>query len=190
MDAKTGGMIDTFILELSSFFKLLSYYAPSEKMKTNADFINWMRYTPNLSEQYISELMYILPQPRQSFYQDQFSEMRKVITSKLLMLEEQLGYYPIQVTSGILDKLHTLEMGILVVSMIFSITKVVFSVIAILIIYSLLMVSIESKNFEMAVIRMVGFRQSGIIMLIMVQSFFYVLPALFCSMATCYIAMS
>ena len=116
--------------------------------------------------------------------------MRKVITSKLLVLEEQLGYYPIQVTSDILDKLQTLEMGILVVNMIFSITKVVFSVIAILIISSLLMASIESKNFEMAVIRMVGFRQEGIIMLIMTQSFFYVIPALMCSMATYFAVLS
>lgn len=116
--------------------------------------------------------------------------MRKVITSKLLVLEEQLGYYPIQVTSDILDKLQTLEMGILVVNMIFSITKVVFSVIAILIISSLLMASIESKNFEMAVIRMVGFRQEGIIMLIMTQSFFYVIPALVCSMATYFAVLS
>lgn len=116
--------------------------------------------------------------------------MRKVITEKLLMLEDQLGYYPIQVTSEILDKLSILEMGILVVNMIFNIIKIVFSIIAILIIYSLLMVSVESKNFEMAVIRMVGLRSSGIVKLIMVQSFFYVIPALICSIATCLFVLS
>lgn len=60
-DSKTGGSVDTFILELSTFFKLLSYYLPDEKMKQNADFVNWMRNTPSLSEQYISEILYILP---------------------------------------------------------------------------------------------------------------------------------
>lgn len=71
-----------------------------------------------------------------------------------------------QVTSGILDKIQTLEMGILVVTLIFNLIKSLLIIISVLIIYSLLMVSIESKNFEIAVIRMVGLEKTGIIMLI------------------------
>lgn len=58
-------------------------------------------------------------------------------------LEDFLGYYPVQVTSGILDRIATLEMGILIVNLIFSMVKSVLIVISILIIYSLLMVSVE-----------------------------------------------
>jgi len=72
----------------------------------------------------------------------------------------------VQVTSGILDKIQTLEMGILVVTLIFNLIKSLLIIISVLIIYSLLMVSIESKNFEIAVIRMVGLEKTGIIMLI------------------------
>ena len=59
-------------------------------------------------------------------------------------------------TSGILDKIQTLEMGILALQMIFNLVKGLFIVISVLIIYSLLMVSVESKTFETAVIRMLG----------------------------------
>jgi len=82
--------------------------------------------------------------------------MRKSITKYLADLENFLGYYPVQVTSGILDRIATLEMGILIVNLIFNMVKSVLIVISILIIYSLLMVSVEQKNFEIAVIRMVG----------------------------------
>lgn len=82
--------------------------------------------------------------------------MRRSITTYLQQLEEFLGYYPVQVTSGILDKIQTLEMGILIVNLIFNLVKSLLVLISILIIYSLLMVSIESKYFEIAVIRMVG----------------------------------
>ena len=69
-------------------------------------------------------------------------------------------------------------MGILIVTLIFNLIKSLLILISILIIYSLLMVSIESKNFEIAVIRMVGLEKTGIIGLIVCQSFLYVIPAL------------
>ena len=92
--------------------------------------------------------------------------MRRKITSYLTEVEEFLGYYPIQVTSGILDRIKTLEMGILIVNYIFTIVKSLLVVISVLIIYSLLMISVESKNFEIAVIRLVGMNKSKIMGLV------------------------
>ena len=111
--------------------------------------------------------------------------MRRVITTRLQDVEAFLGYFPVQVTSGILDRIKTLEMGILVVTLIFNLIKALLIVISILIIYSLLMVSIEAKNFEMAVTRMVGMSKNGVICLIVCQSFMYVIPALMASFGIC-----
>lgn len=63
-------------------------------------------------------------------------------------------------------------------TLIFNMVKLLFIVISVLIIYSLLMVSIESKTFEIAVQRMVGLEKRGIIFLILCQSFLYVIPAI------------
>ena len=57
-------------------------------------------------------------------------------------------------------------MGILIVNLIFNLVKSLLIIISVLIIYSLLMVSVESKNFEIAVIRMVGLQKGGIIGLV------------------------
>ena len=119
-----------------------------------------------MPNQYATEIEYNLPAPRQAHYQNEFREMRKSITQHLQAVEDFLGYYPIQVTSGILDRIQTLEMGILIVTLIFNLIKSLLVLISVLIIYSLLMVSIESKNFEIAVVRMVGLQKTGIIGLI------------------------
>ena len=92
--------------------------------------------------------------------------MRKSITNYLADLEERLGYYPVQVTSGILDKIQTLELGILALNLIFNLVKSLFILISVIIIYSLLMISVESKTFETAVIRMLGLQAPGIISLV------------------------
>ena len=105
-------------------------------------------------------------------------------------LEEFLGYYPVQVTSDILDQIATLEMGILIVNLIFNLVKSLLIIISVLIIYSLLMVSVESKNFEIAVIRMVGLQKGGIIGLVICQSFLYVIPAIIFAFSLCVFCLS
>ena len=105
--------------------------------------------------------------------------MRNKITSHLQEVEEFLGNYPVTIVSDILNKILILETGILIVTLIFNMVKLLFVVISVVIIYSLLMVSIENKTFEIGVQRMVGLDKTGIIMLIIFQSLLYVLPALF-----------
>ena len=57
-------------------------------------------------------------------------------------------------------------MGILVISLIFNLVKAILVVISVIIIYTLLMQSVETKNFEIAVIRLVGLQKSGVILLV------------------------
>ena len=68
--------------------------------------------------------------------------MRKKITVFLSDLEEFLGYYPVQITSAILDKYQTLEIGILIVNLIFNLIKSLLIVISVLIVFSLFLISV------------------------------------------------
>ena len=65
--------------------------------------------------------------------------------------------------------------------MIFNLVKTLFIAISVLIIYSLLMVSVESKTFETAVIRMLGLQAPGVIGLVVFQALLYVIPAMVCA---------
>ena len=61
--------------------------------------------------------------------------------------------------------------------LIFSIVILLFVVLSILLIYSLLMISVETKSFETGVMRMIGLSKMGLVGLIILQSFMFVIPA-------------
>lgn len=50
--------------------------------------------------------------------------------------------------------------------------------ISVLLIYSLLMISVESKSFELGVMRMVGLSKINVMMLVVFQSFTFVIPSI------------
>jgi ABC-type antimicrobial peptide transport system permease subunit len=104
--------------------------------------------------------------------------MRKTITTYLKQLEEFLGYYPVQINSDLLNNIQKLEMGILVVKLILNLVKAILVVISVLIINSLVLTSVESKTFELSVMRMVGQNKVGVVLLIICQVFIYVIPSL------------
>ena len=124
---------------------LLSHYLPIQQLRENIDFQLWMRNTPDLANQFATEVLYNLPEPRQQHYQGNFQQMRIQVTKHLQNLEEFLGYYPIQITSDILDKIHTLETGILKVNLILNLIKFMLVLISVIIIYSLLSATAENK---------------------------------------------
>ena len=69
----TRHLPDQYILEYSTFFKLLSYYLPNGQLRNNQHFVEWLRSTPDLPDQFATEIEYNLPKPRESHYQDDFN---------------------------------------------------------------------------------------------------------------------
>lgn len=53
-----------------------------------------------------------------------------------------------------------------------------FVVISVLLIYSLLMISVETKTFENGVFRMLGLSKGNCISMILIQSFMFVVPSI------------
>ena len=74
--------------------------------------------------------------------------------------------------------MQTYSTAILFLGLIFDIIILLFIILSVLLVYSLLMISVESKTFEFGVMRMVGLSKTGIIIMIILQSFMFVLPAL------------
>ena len=54
---------------------------------------------------------------------------------------------------------------------------IIFVVVAILLIYSLLLISVETKTFEIGVMRLVGLTKGGFIAMVLTQASLFVLPA-------------
>jgi len=67
--------------------------------------------------------------------------------------------------------------AILMLGLIFDIIILLFIILSVLLIYSLLMLSVETKTFEFGVMRMVGLSKGGLVAMIVLQAFMFVLPS-------------
>ena len=66
----------------------------------------------------------------------------------------------------------------MLIGLVFDVLLVVFVVISCLLIYSLLQIQIETKTFEIGVMRMVGLTKGGFVAMILTQAAMFVLPSI------------
>jgi len=75
------------------------------------------------------------------------------VTDKVM---EDLGFYNIESDMPLLLTMSLLSYAVLLLGIVFDVIIILFISISILLIYSLLMVSVETKTFDYGVFRMVG----------------------------------
>ena len=80
----------------------------------------------------------------------------------------------------LLNALEKYDYGILLMGLIFNILLLIFIINSCLLIYSLLLISVEKKAHEIAIMRLVGLTQNGFIAMILTQAFMFVIPAILC----------
>lgn len=68
----------------------------------------------------------------------------------------------------------------LLLGLLFGIIIILFIVISVLLIYSLLMISVETKTFETGVLRLLGMSKINCISMIIIQSLLFVIPSIIC----------
>lgn len=127
-----------------------------------------------------------LPAPRTRFYESvNFDDTQRSVTKHANEVTEALGYYPVLISLDILQEMKTYSQAVLFMGLIFDIIILLFVIIAVLLIYSLLMISVETKTFEMGVIRMVGLSKHGVISMVFLQGLMFVLPAIVLGFILC-----
>jgi len=67
-----------------------------------------------------------------------------------------LGFFEPQASMPLLTEMSALQYGVLLLGIVFDVVIILFVTISVLLIYSLLMVSVETKTFENGVLRMIG----------------------------------
>ena len=98
--------------------------------------------------------------------------------SHIQFVEEALGYFPITIDAMILQDFKLAHLSVTFLHLVFNLVLVLMFTISILLIYSLLMLSVESKSFDLGVMRMVGLAKYNVMILVILQSFTFVLPAI------------
>ena len=88
-----------------------------------------------------------------------------------------MGQYNVGTNLQLLFQMESYSFAVLFIGLIFDILLLIFIAISCLLIYSLLLISVETKAFETCVMRMVGLTKRGFMGMILVQSAMFVLPS-------------
>ena len=73
--------------------------------------------------------------------------------------------------------MQTYGYAILFIGLIFDVLLLIFIIVSCLLIYSLLLISVETKTFEIGVMRLVGLTKCGFISMILIQAALFVIPS-------------
>ena len=73
--------------------------------------------------------------------------------------------------------MQTYSMAVLFVGLIFDILLILFVIVSVILIYSLLLISVETKTFDIGVMRLVGLSKTGFVLMIFTQAAMFVIPA-------------
>ena len=73
--------------------------------------------------------------------------------------------------------MQTSSYGVLFIGLIFDILLIIFVIVACLLIYSLLQISVDTKTFEFGVLRLIGLSKTGFISVILTQACYFVVPS-------------
>lgn len=122
-----------------------------------------------------------MPKPRVQHYESpNYSEIRRRVIEEMVKLENDIGLFPVLLETMVLTDIRMYSINILFLGLIFDLVTLLFAGISILLIYSLLMISIETKSFEIGVMRMVGLKKSNLIIMVLIQSVLFVVPSMIC----------
>jgi hypothetical protein len=169
------------MMEYKHFFTLLEMYLPPGELKNNQLFRTWLKeYGKEVIYKLSDYQMFALPYPRVDWYKKtDFFEIQEGVTQYANGLISDLGFYSIKLDLDLLGDLEIFSRAIMFLSLVFDIVIMLFVVLSILLIYSLLMISVESKTFEFGVMRMQGLSNSGIVSMVIIQAMMFVAPAVF-----------
>ena len=89
-----------------------------------------------------------------------------------------MGSYPVSGDYDLLEEMGIFSLAILGLGLVLNIMVIQFVIISVLLIYSLLMITIENKTFDTGVMRLLGLNSGGFIVLIFTQALMFVIPSL------------
>lgn len=127
---------------------------------------------------FVSSVAVNLPAPRIEAY---LTSSYQVVHDRLITFSNRvifkLGIAQVGVDMPVLRGLAGTEMVSLFLGLILNVIIFILLFLSIVLIYSLLMISVETRTFEMGILRMIGMTRPSLVSMLLVQAFAYALPA-------------
>lgn len=127
---------------------------------------------------YAREVAINLPSPRvEAYLSSDYDEIQNSVVSFASVAVYEAGFNQMDILLPVLTRVRATRFLGLFLGLTLNVVTVVLLVLAILLIYSLMMTSVETRTFELGVLRMVGMTRRGIVELLILQGFAYSIPA-------------
>lgn len=135
-------------------------------------------FTKTNINHYVSSVSVNLPPPRIEAY---LTSKYQVVHDRLIAFSNRvifkLGIAQVGVDMPVLRGLQGTEMVSMFLGLILNVIIFILLFLSIVLIYSLLMISVETRTFEMGILRMIGMTRPSLVSMLLVQAFAYALPA-------------
>eukprot|EP00756_Hemistasia_phaeocysticola_P014897 Hpha_TRINITY_DN15370_c3_g4::TRINITY_DN15370_c3_g4_i1::g.87410::m.87410 len=128
---------------------------------------------------YVTEInLNVPPTERMALYNsNDYDQVQLRFVDFAGQLVYSIGFNQVSPTAGILEFMYESRFFSLFLGLLISLVILVLTALSILLIYSLLMINVETRTFELGVLRMVGMKRAELVQLVLTQAFFYALPA-------------
>eukprot|EP00158_Paraphelidium_tribonemae_P009260 Partr_v1_DN28816_c1_g1_i1_m33460 putative FtsX-like permease family len=125
----------------------------------------------------VTDVLFNCDGHRVSCYMDtNYERIAKRIVDWASSIVFALDYTQLDSRMPVLKELEGTQLVNAFLNLIFSLVIVMMGGLSIFLIYSLLMVSVETRTFEMGVFRMIGLTKNGLVLMIMIQALMYAVP--------------
>lgn len=160
------------ILEYGPLGSLLSRCSDPDDQRARQFFS-----TTNMSE-YAQNVLVNLPPPRaQPYIQSNLDTVRRTITQFASEVIYRTGFNNLEVDLPVMETLYPYRFVALFLGLIINLSIIVLLFLCIILIYSLLMINVETRTFEVGVFRMIGTSRLGLIALLLTQALAYAVPS-------------
>lgn len=178
--AGSSGAEQQIYMEYQPFLEHLSRYVPSSELSYFPDFFAFLQDRENLWLYQMADfLLFNLPQPRAEFYKhSDYTAIQTKVTSKANQLMDALGFFKFEMKLEILQVMEYASWAMVLLALVFDLVLILFVTLSIMLLYSLLTDSVESKTFEYGVFRMAGMGKYSLLRLISIQSVIFVIPSI------------
>lgn len=169
-----GSVENTIIMEYEYFFEFIADYM--ENYDGNKDFVSFFKAQNPMD--FTPEVVINMPDRITLYMNSNFDLIQQTITKKASIISERLGIYPFDMDLPVLKELAPQRLAAMFLGVILMMILFILFLLSVILLYSLLLVSVETKTFDFGVFRVLGLNKLGVIGMILAQSMSYVLPGI------------
>lgn len=169
-----GSVENSIIMEYEYFFALIADYV--KNYNGNMEFISFFKAQNPMD--FTKEIIINMPDRISLYMNSNFDLIQQAITKKASIISERLGIYPFDMDLPVLKELAPQRLAAMFLGVILMMILFILFLLSVILLYSLLLVSVETKTFDFGVFRVLGLNKLGVIGMILAQSMSYVLPGI------------